>query len=346
MSTPQVDFYADFQGLAALRTSARAQDPAALKAAAQQFESLFTQMLLKNMREAGKSFGDPLFGSDQSDFYQSMFDEQIAMQLSQGKGLGLAEMLIRQLSTDGRSDRSADDLQGTQGGEPAATQGGITHTGAAQAGAGSRFNRSGAMHGAISGTAAVGTAGGAGGAGRHDDRVTLGTGKEDFIRSLWPHASRVAGELGIDPHALLAQAALETGWGRSVPCTADGSCSFNLFGIKAGGQWQGGSVNVPTLEYEGGVAVRKVERFRAYESPADSFRDYAQLIRHTPRYEDALNVGDDVAAFANALQRGGYATDPDYARKIVSVAADVRAVVGGLKPGRNEPISLYAGIRT
>ena len=95
--------------------------------------------------------------------------------------------------------------------------------------------------------------------------------KDDFLRTLRPHAERAARELGVDPNALLAQAALETGWGRSMPCNAQGECSFNLFGIKAGSQWSGATVNVPTLEFEEGVAVRKVERFRAYNSPADSF---------------------------------------------------------------------------
>lgn len=297
MSAPPVEFYADFQGLAALRTSARAQDPGALKAAAQQFESLFTQMLLKNMREAGKGFGDSLFGSEQGDFYQSMFDEQIALQLSQGGGLGLADMLIRQLSA--ASSPSGDEAI------VSAAQGSSIRS-----------------------------------------HVEWSGGKEDFIRSLWPHARQAAGELGVDPHALLAQAALETGWGRSVPCTTDGECSFNLFGIKAGSRWGGAQVAVPTLEYEDGVAVRKVERFRAYASPAESFRDYAQLIRDNPRYREALNAGGDVAAFADALQRGGYATDPDYARKIVAVAADVRTSVNALKAGGDAPISVYGEVRT
>ena len=130
-----------------------------------------------------------------------------------------------------------------------------------------------------------------------------------------PHAREAARELGVDPNALLAQAALETGWGKSVPCNAAGDCSYNLFGIKAGSSWSGATVNVPTLEFEDGAAVRKVDRFRSYDSPADSFRDYARLIRNNPRYEDALNAGSDVAGFASALQSGGYATDPDYARR-------------------------------
>jgi flagellar protein FlgJ len=97
-----------------------------------------------------------------------------------------------------------------------------------------------------------------------------------------------------------------------------------LFGIKAGSAWAGATVNVPTLEFEDGVAVRKVDRFRAYNSPADSFRDYARLIRGSERYESALNTGANVAEFASALQDGGYATDPAYARKIVAVANELR----------------------
>jgi peptidoglycan hydrolase FlgJ len=276
MSGPtNISFFADFQGLASLKNDAKAQAPTALKEAARQFESLFTQMLLKSMREANKSFGeDSLFGSDQGDMYRDMFDDQIAMQLSKGKGLGLADMLVRQL------------------------QGGLQGTEKSSASAPSE-------------PSAI--------------RHPLSASKEDFLRQLRPHAERAARELGVDPNALLAQAALETGWGRSVPCNAQGGCSFNLFGIKAGSQWSGATVNVPTLEFEAGIPVRKVERFRAYDSPADSFRDYAALIRDSSRYANARGAGDDVEAFATALQQGGYATDPHYAQKIAAVASEVRA---------------------
>jgi flagellar protein FlgJ len=273
MTAPgNIDFFADFQGLASLKNDAKAQAPTALKEAARQFESLFMQTLLKSMREANQSFGgDSLFGSDQADMYQDMFDDQIAMQLSKGKGLGLAEMLVRQL------------------------QGGVSGT--------------------EQKAAAAPTA----------DHQPLAASKEDFLRQLRPHAEQAAREIGVDPDALLAQAALETGWGRSVPCNAQGECSFNLFGIKAGSQWSGATVNVPTLEFESGIPVRKVERFRAYDSPADSFRDYAALIRDNARYASARGAGDNVEAFAAALQQGGYATDPQYAQKIAAVADEVRA---------------------
>jgi flagellar protein FlgJ len=294
MTAPgNINFFADFQGLASLKTDAKEKAPAALKEAARQFESLFTQMLLKSMREANKSFGeDSLFGSDQADMYQDMFDNQIAMQMSKGKGLGLADMLVRQLQV------------GVQ------QNGDIPH-----------FDN-----------AAVGTT-----AGQrneecpHSGPAPVASSKEDFLRTMRPHAEQAAREIGVDPDALLAQAALETGWGRSVPCNAQGDCSFNLFGIKAGSQWSGATVTVPTLEFESGIPVRKVERFRAYDSPADSFRDYAALIRDSARYANARGAGDNVEAFASALQQGGYATDPQYAQKITAVADEVRARSDALK---------------
>ncbi|HET9446919.1 MAG TPA: flagellar assembly peptidoglycan hydrolase FlgJ [Steroidobacteraceae bacterium] len=293
MTAPtNINFFADFQGLAALKNDAKAQAPTALKEAARQFESLFTQMLLKSMREANKGFGeDSLFGSDQADMYQDMFDDQMALQLSKGKGLGLADMLVRQLQ--GGSLSSAPNA----------------HSAPPTAGAAEPTVNN------------VGPSG----------ATPISATKDEFLRKLRPHAEQAARELGVDPNALLAQAALETGWGRSVPCNANGECSFNLFGIKAGGQWSGATVNVPTLEFEEGVAVRKVQRFRAYESPADSFRDYAALIGGSSRYASARGTGENVEAFAAALQQGGYATDPNYAQKIAAVASEVRARTEALK---------------
>jgi flagellar protein FlgJ len=278
----------DFSALASLRNDARAQDPSALKEAAKQFESLFTQMLLKSMRDANRSFGeDSLFGSSQGDFYQDMFDDQIAMHLSKGKGLGLADMLVQQLTQAGmvKSSEATSDARAS-----APTQ-------------------------TISSSA---------------DHQPLTKSKEDFVRIMWPHAQRAGNALGVDPSALVAQAALETGWGRAVPSQASGSSSFNLFGIKAGSSWDGATAHVPTLEFEDGVPVRKVARFRAYDSPADSFNDYARLIGGNPRYENARGAGGDVATFASALQEGGYATDPNYAQKVVAMADEVRALTHNL----------------
>lgn len=272
----------DFAGLASLRNeAAKSEDVATLKAAAKQFESLFTQMMLKSMRDANRSFSEgSMFSSSQGDFYQDMFDDQISMELSKGKGLGLADVLVRQLAQSGL-------VKGADG---------------AAVGQDATQNVSSAA-----------------------DHQPLAQSKEDFVKMMWPHAQRAGQALGVDPSALVAQAALETGWGRAVPNQSGGS-SFNLFGIKAGSGWEGATANVPTLEFEDGVAVRKVERFRAYDSPADSFNDYARLIGNNPRYENARGAGGDVTTFASALQEGGYATDPNYAQKIVAVADEVRAL--------------------
>jgi peptidoglycan hydrolase FlgJ len=304
-STPNVSFY-DFQGLASLKHDAKTQDPAALKEAAKQFESLFTQMLLKSMREANRSFGDSMFGGEQGELYQDMFDDQMAVHLSQGKGLGLAEMLIRQLTQ--------------------------TQSGGLEAGGWSPGAEESARP--ISGSGLQPPA---------PSPQPIAVSREDFVSQMLPHAERAGRALGVDPHALLAQAALETGWGKSMPCNAKGECSFNLFGIKATGEWSGATVNVPTLEFDDGVPVRRVERFRAYESAADSFMDYARLIANSPRYEKALGAGGDIATFASALQQGGYATDPDYARKIVRVADEVRTAAAQLKLAAAAPMHSSGG---
>jgi peptidoglycan hydrolase FlgJ len=277
--TPRVDAN-DFRQFAALRRGAEANDPATLRAAAKQFESLFTKMMLDSMRSA--SMGDPLFGSDQGDMYQDMADDQLAVQLSQGRGLGLADMLIRQLSNG------------------------------------------------ASGTAAVQPSNGTSG------QVATPEEREKFISGLLPHAESAARELGVDPQNLIAQAALETGWGRSQP-----GHSHNLFGIKAGGSWTGASVQANTEEFAGGVSSRVDADFRAYGSQRESVQDYVRLIRDNPRYAGALNTGDDIQAFASALQRGGYATDPDYARKLVTVADEVRQRIAAIsfKSGSPEPIN-------
>jgi flagellar protein FlgJ len=274
----------DFKQFAALRRGASVGDPETLRAAAKQFESLFTKMMLQSMRSA--SFGDPLFGSDQGDMYQDMADDQLAVQLSEGRGLGLADMLIRQLS----------------------------------------------------GGAAAGVSGGSAAIQPGDSATEVATPeqREKFISELMPHATEAARELGVDPNNLIAQAALETGWGRSKP-----GDSHNLFGIKAGSSWKGAIVQANTEEFAGGEASRVDASFRAYGSSRESVEDYVRVIRDNPRYASALNTGGDVQAFANALQRGGYATDPDYARKLVAVAAEVgqRIAANSFKSGLAEPIA-------
>ena len=172
---------------------------------------------------------------------------------------------------------------------------------------------------------------GVGPAAPHSDGVDMATanaaadqlGKhtpEGFVASIWPHAEKAARELGVDPRALVAQAALETGWGRRHIKRDNGSSSHNLFGIKASG-WKGESASAATHEYVDGQRQSQTARFRAYGSPAESFGDYVRMLKNSPRYQAALQAGSDVRGFAQGLQRAGYATDPGYAAKIAAIAA-------------------------
>ncbi|MEO6185899.1 MAG: glucosaminidase domain-containing protein, partial [Steroidobacteraceae bacterium] len=119
-----------------------------------------------------------------------------------------------------------------------------------------------------------------------------------------------------------------TGWGKSVPVGADGRPSFNLFGLKAGGSWKGDSSNATTHEYQGGHMQQVKADFRSYASPEQSVNDYVKLLQSSPRYASALGTGSDAAAFGQALQRGGHATDPDYATKLSAVAARLKSQAG------------------
>jgi flagellar protein FlgJ len=155
-----------------------------------------------------------------------------------------------------------------------------------------------------------------------------------FLESILPAATKAAQALGVSPRSILAQAALETGWGRSMPLDAQGRPSLNLFGIKATPSWRGATAASETTEFFGGQATRQVERFRAYDSFEASVADHARLLSSSSRYAGALNSGDDTHTYAKALQTGGYATDPHYARKLVAVAESVDQLLAGRLPDR------------
>ena len=293
VAAQSLNTWTDLSGFGALRHQAETDSNAALPAVAKQFESMFTEMLLKSMREA--NFGDPLFESQATDTWQDMFDQQLSLNLAQhGKGLGIADMLVRQLGGHGQS-QGAENKAGTV--DPATT-------GLVDGWKQRLFD----LADATRSTARKAIA-------------WLPPDAETFVRELAPQASIVAKELGLSMRTVLAQAALETNWGKHMPTHTDGSSSFNLFGIKAGGSWGGSRVNVPTVEYEGGIAVRKQAQFRSYKSTAESLADYAELISTDPRYAAARGHGDDALGYARALVEGGYATDPAYAAKVAAMAS-------------------------
>lgn len=316
--------YNDFNSLANLRTAARQDADASLRDVAQQFESLFVQMMLKSMRDATMEGG--LFDSDQLESYQQMHDQQLSLDLASRGGIGLADVLVEQL----RSDRAALNAE---------SDGGVAENDLKMPGAVSlkqdAFDLESYLQFPVP-----------------SQNVTPSTlnrpaataswapvSPQEFIDRLRPIAEGAARELGVASDVLLAQSALETGWGKHVSSGPGGS-SNNFFNIKAGPDWTGPTVTVQTLEYRDGVAVRESARFRAYDSPEASFADYVSLIQSSPRYAVAKNESADAEAYLRELQRAGYATDPAYADKVMAIMDrdDLAGVTAPLKNTADLPL--------
>ncbi|MFN6961452.1 MAG: flagellar assembly peptidoglycan hydrolase FlgJ [Rhodocyclaceae bacterium] len=293
----------DAQALTTLKSGLRGDDPQALKVAAQQFEALFLQMVLKSMRAAVPADGP--FDNDQTRFYQELLDAQLAQVLASKGGTGLAAMIERQLAPAAREtgdgDKEGMPLM------PAAKALPLPNTRAYPL---PERDRKGAPALPLEGAPV------------HPPAPAATPGAvppaPNFVASIWPHAVEVSRTTGIPAQFIVAHAALESGWGKAQPRFADGRPSHNLFGIKAGSNWQGAVVEAATTEYVDGRAERRVERFRAYGSYAEAFKDYAQLLAGSPRYAGVLGSRDAVG-FAQGLQRAGYASDPDYAGKLLRV---------------------------
>lgn len=314
--TAQSGLVSDPATLGSLQKATRTNDPAALESTARAFESLLTGQMIKQMRAS--SSGGGLFDSEQTKLYQDLYDQQTASVLSQGEGLGLRKVLMRQLApsvanTSGNSTvarnpatlrlpernpwlipqrRQQVDAAAPTNTEPTANQSSLFK----------RTSRSTAIPALPAGTQA-----------QWPPRSPA-----EFVSYLKPYAQQAAQTLGMDTDVLLAQSALETGWGKHIPRRADGSSTFNLFGIKADRSWDGDKVAVGTLEYRNGVAQREQAKFRAYETPAHAFIDYVAFLRRNPRYGNALasSNGED---FIRGLQKAGYATDPRYAAKVLGI---------------------------
>jgi flagellar protein FlgJ len=152
--------------------------------------------------------------------------------------------------------------------------------------------------------------------------------RQAFVDSIAPWAREAADQLGVAPELVAAHAALESGWGQRPLRNADGSTSNNLFGIKAGASWNGDVAESATTEYVGGAALKTSARFRSYPDQASAFRDYARVLSDNPRFRAALGAGSDAQAFAGALAKGGYATDPAYAAKLMRLAGKLQGISG------------------
>ncbi|MGH8854074.1 MAG: flagellar assembly peptidoglycan hydrolase FlgJ [Telluria sp.] len=300
-------FALDTKGLGELKQSAKAGSPAALKEAATQFEAMFINMMMKSMRDATPQEG--MLDNQQSKMFTGMLDQQMSQNLAK-RGMGLADVLTRQLSSNavgaqalaigadgvaaGKAAAAASALAPLEGMRPGMDAATMIKTGATTPGAP-----------ALPLTTASG-------------RVQA-SHVRTFQEKLHVHAAEAERATGVPAKFMLGQAALESGWGKRMIRNADGTNSNNLFGIKAGPGWKGKVATAVTTEYVNGKPQTRVEKFRAYDTPADSFKDYANMLAKNPRYEKVLASGGDAAAFAQGLQRAGYATDPMYAAKLTRI---------------------------
>jgi flagellar protein FlgJ len=388
--------FLDLGGLDSLRVQAQKGEKGALKEVAKQFEGIFIQMLMKSMRDANEAFkSDSPFNSESTAFYEQMRDQQMSMDLSNKGMLGLAELMVQQLSPEDSPMTPASVLRGNIDGNvipamvvnnpnelnisslsPSWTAN--NNVGSSQTLAGEsdiimatpvssisakqmmdsilagKVSPSGADHldGKVLPTMAASTA---------EEKPAISSKKatkslslltastptlgevvnkfkdpQHFISVLYPHAEKAAKKLGTTPEVLIAQSALETGWGQKVIRKQDGSMSNNLFNIKADKRWQGDKTTVNTLEFEKGIPVQQRADFRMYENLEQSFNDFVSFISQNDRYQDARKVASEPSQFIHALQKAGYATDPHYAKKVISVMQSVTEGLKSIIPGETK----------
>ena len=291
---------ASAQSLDKLRAQAKQTPDKALKAAAQQFESVFMNMMLKSMRDATPQ--DGIFDSEQTKMFTGMLDQQMAQSIS-NRGIGLADIMVKQLSKAGSSGASAalsGKLPAKSPPSPSLHVNMVTPQ--------SKTSDVSATHTVPS--------------------AYSESSQQSFVQRMTPYALQASQETGVPASLMMGQAALESGWGRREIRLPDGSNSYNLFGIKATGNWNGKVAEVTTTEYHNGVPHKQVAKFRAYSSYAEAFGDYANLLSNNPRYAPVLQQGQGVPAAAQALQQAGYATDPNYADKLVKVMNRINSLAG------------------
>ncbi|TKF29353.1 flagellar assembly peptidoglycan hydrolase FlgJ [Vibrio kanaloae] len=294
-----IGFIHDIGSLDRLRQQAvngeEGSEKEALTAAAKQFESIFTSMLFKSMRDANSSFKSDMLNSQNEQFYRQMQDDQMASELSASGSLGLADMIVAQLSAGQASDAAEDKVR---------SEGFDTSL--------QRPQYSGRSEDRISEVQSASAV---------KQPVSFGS-PESFVTSMKPYAEKAASALGVDSSLLLAQAALETGWGSKMVKNSLGN-SNNLFNIKADRSWKGDKVATQTLEFHGKTAVKESASFRSYSNFEDSFNDYVKFLNENPRYETALKHQGNSENFIKGIHQAGYATDPNYADKVLRVKAKI-----------------------
>ncbi|EKT4471549.1 flagellar assembly peptidoglycan hydrolase FlgJ [Pseudomonas putida] len=356
--------YTDLNRLSSLKHGDRDSD-ANVRKVAQEFESLFISEMLKASRKASDVLADdnPM-NTETVKQYRDMYDQQLAVSMSrEGGGIGLQDVLVRQLSKKKASQASTSPFPRIEGNAPAlwgnkvaepvhATQSTATRNDVAALNSRrlalpskltDRLLAGIVPSAATANTATVPARDGQQVAkafavpdtglrivGRAVAQPPLAPKKafadsDEFVATMLPMAEQAAKRIGIDPRYLVAQAALETGWGKSVMRNTDGSSSHNLFGIKATGNWEGGEARAITSEFRDGQFVKETAAFRSYDSYQDSFHDLVSLLQNNSRYQDAVKAADKPEQFVQELQKAGYATDPNYASKISQIARQMKS---------------------
>lgn len=299
----------DVKSVANIKQLAKQDPDQALKQSAKQFEAVFINMMLQTMRKA--SFNSGLLQSHEKAMYTSMFDQQISQNLA-SKGMGLADMMLVQLK------RLNQPAEGTGQTAPASlNMGASSLVSSPMSGSSNPYGNALKSFNtldvdrilaelAMSESSANNSAGPA-------------ANVSDFYKRMNDHAVSAQQQTGIPANFILAQAALESGWGQRDIKQADGTPSFNLFGIKANSDWQGKVAEVTTTEYIDGMPRKVVAKFRAYDSQTEAFTDYANFLKQNPRYQSVLANANTAQGFAQGLQQAGYATDPQYAQKLMQI---------------------------
>lgn len=327
IATPRIahdaaNVYTDVNGLQSIRQLGKQDKSAALMEVAKQFESMFLKMMLSSMRDANQVFKeDSLFSSSESDFYENMYDDQITLSLSASQSTGLADVIYRQMLSNyntGGSTGTSVDANGKPQPRPEINHSELRRHYSSLQRTVEKVDDALAeieQQSTHSGTPAANAV--ASGKGVKGQQFATPT---DFVAALYPHAQQVGQQLNVDPKAIVAQAALETGWGKHMIADEQGNNSFNFFGIKADQRWQGSRVNIVTHEYRSGVRVNERADFRAYESIEAGLNDYARFLQTGERYQQAVGKGLAGDQYGHALQQAGYATDPAYGEKIKRVS--------------------------
>lgn len=338
-----VNNYHDLKGLQELKAAAKAnpEDKAALKMAAQHFESIFIGMMLKSMRKANAVFeeGNPMH-SNTTKFFRDMYDQQLATDMADQGSMGLADIIVEQLAGNSETFKPADVLRNDGSLELArenAKAAYLQNQAQLQAQLQTGQQKQSSFDKQLSdGNLAPNTPANSVNSSadlmtsiksahnqktpdvERSKQISFDSPKA-FVESVWDYAKTVAPKIGVHPAVMVAQSALETGWGQHILQDKNGNSSFNLFNIKALRNWDGESAAHSTLEFEGGLPVKKVEPFRVYQSFKDSFEDFADFLKSNSRYEEALNKSNEPEQFLQELQKAGYATDPNYADKIIRI---------------------------